>query len=172
MPKEPLCQTKTAKIKRKTSLFLPQKLVFFHVKYPNGCIQTEQLQGRDCVCYKAVIIPDVKTPTRFFTGHCIAGLNSLYSIHKPSVIKRAENSAVDRAFHFMGVGLTDRISDHIIKKTKEGLKDQCDLKSVKTTVCPECGRVWKRDIDGKRGILGICPECEIKKRIFSRVKIV
>jgi hypothetical protein len=170
MTQDPPTETKTPKIKRKMALSLAQKLVFFHVKYPNGCIQTEQLKGRDCICYKAVIIPDVKTPTRIFTGHCIAGLDSIYSIHKPSVIKKAENSAIDRAFHFMGVGLADDEYRCIIKTVSQAKPEM-----KKPAVCSICGRVWKKDKNGNngnKGLLKICPECKMKKKIFSKIKIV
>ena len=167
MRQNPPSETKTAKIKRKTSLTLARKLVCFHGKYPNGSIRTEQLQGRDCVCFKAVIIPDVKAPTRFFTGHCIAGLNTIYSIHEPSVIRKAENSAVERAFHFMGVDLADNAIRHIMEKTNSQA-----LPVKKTAVCDKYGRLWKKNNNGRNGLLKTCPECKVKKKIFSRIKIV
>jgi predicted Zn-ribbon and HTH transcriptional regulator len=172
MHENALSETKTVKTKRKTGLSLPLKLVFFHGKYPNGSIQTEQLQGRDCICYKAVIIPDVKTPARFFTGHCLAGLNSLYSVHEPAVLKKAENSAVDRAFHFMGIDLTDVECCLIGEQSKREDGQKGDLKIKRPAVCRECGRVWETDRNGNGKILAVCPECKIKKKLFSKIKVV
>ena len=141
-------ETKTVKTKRKTGLSLPHKLAVFHGKYPNGSIQTEQLQGRDSICYKAVIIPDVKTPARFFTGHCLAGLNSLYRVHEPAVLKRAENSAVDRVFHFMGIDLRDFECGLASEKSKSETGQRWDPKIKRPAVCRECGRVWEKDRNG------------------------
>jgi rubrerythrin len=39
-------------------------------------------------------------------------------------------------------------------------------------VCRECGRVWEKDENGKREILTTCPECQVKKKIFSKIRIL
>jgi rubrerythrin len=39
-------------------------------------------------------------------------------------------------------------------------------------VCRKCGRVWEKDRNGKSEILTTCPECEIKRKIFSKIKIL
>ena len=107
MPQNPPYETKTEKTKRNISMSLPRKLLLFHAKYPNGCIQTKQMEAQDFISYKALVIPDVKTPTRFFTGHCHAGLK--YKVLESSLSGKAENAAVGRAFTFMGIGLTQKV---------------------------------------------------------------
>jgi hypothetical protein len=44
--------------------------------------------------------------------------------------------------------------------------------SKRPVVCRECGRVWKKDRNGKHEILTTCPECETKRKLFSRIKIL
>ena len=154
MPQKLPTDTKTGKTKRKISLSLHQKLLLFHAKFPNGCIQTKQTEDQDCISYKAFVIPDVKLPSRFFTGHFYVG--SKYKVLESSHAGKAENVAVGRAFTFMGIGLR-----------KPG-----DSKTKKASVCNECGRVWEHEIDGDNSILRTCPECKIKRKIFSKIRIV
>jgi predicted Zn-ribbon and HTH transcriptional regulator len=170
MPQNLPTETKTEKTKRKISLSLPQKLGIFHEQYPNGCIHTQQMEDQDCISYKAFIIPDVKTPSRFFTGHYHAG--SKYRVYESSLSGKAENAAVARAFTFMGIGLKDNKNDQLIRQSEVQNQKQKDLKIKKPAVCSVCGRVWEHEINGNDAILRICPECKIKRRIFSKVRIV
>ena len=105
MPQATPSETKNVKNKRKKALSLTQKLALFHQTYPNGSIKTQQIESHDSIFYKAIVTPDVKFPIRFFNGHCQAGLISLYSVKQPSIVKRAEKQAVEKAFYFMGIGL-------------------------------------------------------------------
>jgi hypothetical protein len=170
MPQNLLTETKTEKTKRKISFSLPQKLMYFHEHYPNGCIQTQQMEDQDCISYKAFVIPDVKTPYRFFTGHCHAG--SRYKVLDSSLSGKAENAAVARAFTFMGIGLRKSENDQIIRQSEDQKQKQGDPKGKKPAVCSVCGRVWAHEIDGNDSILRVCPECTIKRRIFSKIRIV
>jgi len=45
-------------------------------------------------------------------------------------------------------------------------------KTKRPVVCCDCGRVWEKDRNGKRDILITCPECQIKKKIFSKLRIL
>jgi len=163
-------ETKTENTKRKISLSRPQKLLLFHAKYPNGCIQTKQMEEQDCISYKALVIPDVKTPARFFTGHCHAGLK--YKVLESSLSGKAENAAVGRAFTLMGIGLRKSENDQIIKQIRNQNHKQREPKRKKPAVCSECGRIWEHERNGNDAILRICPECKIKRKIFSKVRIV
>jgi hypothetical protein len=46
------------------------------------------------------------------------------------------------------------------------------LKNKRPAVCSECGRVWEKNRNGKSEILITCPECEIKKKILSKLRIL
>jgi hypothetical protein len=168
MPQYLPTETKTEKTKRKIYLLLPQKLAMFHEQYPNGCIQTQQMEDQDCISYKAFIIPDVKTPSRFFTGHYHAG--SKYRVHESSLSGKAENAAVARAFTFMGIGLRKSETDQTTRQSED--QKQKDSKTKKPAVCSVCGRLWAHEINGNESIFRVCPECKIKRRIFSKIRIV
>jgi hypothetical protein len=45
-------------------------------------------------------------------------------------------------------------------------------KTKRPVVCRDCGRVWEKDRNGRSEILITCPECEIKKKIFSKLRIL
>jgi len=45
-------------------------------------------------------------------------------------------------------------------------------KTKRPVVCRECGRIWEKDRNGKSEILITCPECQIKKKIFSKLRIL
>jgi predicted nucleic acid-binding Zn-ribbon protein len=45
-------------------------------------------------------------------------------------------------------------------------------KNKRPVVCRECGRVWEKDGNGKSEILTTCPECEIKRKLFAKIKIL
>lgn len=170
MPQNLPNETKTEKTKRKISLSLPQKLMYFHEQYPNGCIQTQQMEDQDCISYKAFVIPDVKTPYRFFTGHCHAG--SKYKVLESSATMKAEDTAVRRAFTFMGIDLRKSETNQTIGQSEDQKQTQGDPKTNKPAVCSSCGRVWEHEINGNDSILRVCPECTIKKKIFSKIRII
>jgi len=57
-------------------------------------------------------------------------------------------------------------------ETKNPKNIRTKTKTKRPAVCCECGRVWGKDINGKRKILLTCPECETKKKIFSKLRIL
>lgn len=59
-----------------------------------------------------------------------------------------------------------------LPETKTGKNKRKKTRTKRSVVCPECGRVWEKERDGKKEILVTCPECEIKKKIFSKLRIL
>jgi rubrerythrin len=51
-----------------------------------------------------------------------------------------------------------------IKRKKSTIK--------RPVVCRDCGRIWEKDRNGKSELLTTCPECQIKKKIFSKLRIL
>jgi predicted Zn-ribbon and HTH transcriptional regulator len=170
MPQNLPTETKTGKTKRKISLSLLQKLTIFHEQYPNGCIQTKQMEDQDCLSYRALIIPDVEKPTRFFTGHYYVG--SKYKVLESFFSRKAENAAVERAFMFMGIGLKKSDNNQRINQLQKQTEKQKGPVTKKPAVCSECGRVWEHEINGDNSLLRICPDCKLKRKIFSKLRIV
>jgi hypothetical protein len=45
-------------------------------------------------------------------------------------------------------------------------------KTKRPVVCSDCGRVWEKDRNGKSELLTTCPECVVKRKIFSKLRIL
>jgi hypothetical protein len=151
-------KTKTL-TKRKQTVSVAERLMFFNKKYPNGCIRTEQIEMLGQPFYRATVTPDIANPARFFTGHAPALLERGIIFRRATLLDKAEVSAVAMALSLVMSCEMAYGSQRLHQNTKPG-------------VCQECGRVWKRTDDQDSSILGTCPECNIKKRLFSRLKLV
>lgn len=132
---------KAIQFKGKAYVQVKDRVNYFNEKYPQGCIETELVEIRDSmVIFKAVVIPDVAEPNRYFSGYSQASFNDQSSfVNKTSALENAETSAVGRALAFMGIGVIDSIAsvDEINKTTyvkpaqeKDDLRAFCPLHKV------------------------------------------
>jgi len=158
MSQEQNPKTKT-ETKRKQTVPVAERLMFFNKQYPNGSIRTEQVEMLGRPLYRATVTPDIANPARYFTGHAPAVSESGSIFWRTSLLEGAEISAVAMALSLVMSNEMAYESQRLHQKTKPG-------------VCQKCGRVWKRTDDQNGGILGTCPECRIKKRLFSRLKLL
>ncbi len=108
--------------------------------------------------YRATVTPDVANPARFFTGHAQALSESRFIFWKTSFLDGAEESAVALALSLAFAG-------------EEKRADHNEPYMPKTGVCQECGLIWNKAKDQGSNILGTCPECRIKKRLFAKIKV-
>ncbi len=138
---------------------MTERLMFFNKRYPYGCIRTEQVELSGKPFYRATITPDIANPARYFTGHAPAVAEKGLIFRKTTLLEGAEQAAVDSALLLVVPVTADDSAQNGGHKTKTG-------------VCQECGSVWKRTDDQDSGILGTCPECRIKKRLFLRLKVL
>jgi len=95
----------TIKLKGKDYIQVKDRLLFFNEEYPAGMIRTQIKTVSDrMVTFKAVVIPDVSNPTRFFTGH------SFGTVDEVKAFEKLETVAVGRALAFMGIGVLESIA--------------------------------------------------------------
>ena len=137
--KDKTLKDKAIDIKGKKYILISDRVIFFNETYPNGCIQTEQLESTDRVEFKAIVIPDASEPARFFTGHSQAVWGEGY-INKSSALENAETSAVGRALGMMGIGVLDSIAsvDEINKAVAQ--EKNYDPSIEKAPFCSACGK--------------------------------
>jgi hypothetical protein len=151
-------KTKT-ETKRKQTVSVAERLVLFNKQHPNGCIRTEQVGMFGRPFYRATIIPDIANPARFFTGHAPVTAESRFLFRKITLLEGAEISAVAMALS-------------LVMSYEMAYDSQRPHQSTKPGVCQECGRIWRKTDYDESGLLGTCPECRIKKRLFSRLKLL
>jgi hypothetical protein len=162
---------KAINIKGKQYVLVSDRVLYFNEVYPNGCIQTVKLESTDRVEFKAIVIPDVKNPTRVFTGHSQAVWGEGY-INKTAALENAETSAVGRALALMGIGVIDSIAsvDEINKAQAQELKTDPELE--KPPVCSICGQVGIKAKTKTGRIFFTCPEWETHKQENETFKMV
>lgn len=102
---------KAIKIKGKDYVLVADRILYFNQEYTNGKIETILLSepDADMVLMKAIVTPDVKEPSRYFTGFSQAKWNDGY-INKTSAIENCETSAIGRALAMMGIGVIDSVA--------------------------------------------------------------
>ena len=101
---------KTVNIKGKPYVMVKDRIIYFNEHYPNGCIKTEILPStEDKYIIKAVVIPDLENPDRYFTGHAEEIIGSSM-INKTSALENGESSAVGRCLSMMAIGVEDSIA--------------------------------------------------------------
>jgi hypothetical protein len=78
----------------------------------------------------------------------------------------------EKTLQFIGVGRLKDTEEIKECRTLEGRKGKRhNSKRPKLAVCNKCGRVWEKTRDKKSGILKTCPECKMKRKIVSGIKI-
>ena len=110
----------TMKIHGKDYVMVDERLRHFHETYPNGAIETSvntepefliylQTNSKPVFVVRAVVIPDISVPERYFTGHAyeVEGSNN---INDGSALENCETSAVGRALGLLGIGLIGGIA--------------------------------------------------------------
>ncbi len=114
---------KAVDIKGKKYVLVSDRVVYFNENYPNGCIKAELVTAPhdEEIVMKAIVIPDITTPERFFTGYSQAIKGNGY-INKTSALENAETSAVGRALAMLGIGVIESIASvdeiHKAKQTE------------------------------------------------------
>lgn len=112
------------KIQGSDYILVSDRVLAFNADYPNGAIQTEMVKMEgEMIIMKATAIPDVATPTRFFTGYAQEIIGDGF-INKTSALENAETSAVGRALGMMGIGVLDSIAsaDEIVKANNRSVE--------------------------------------------------
>lgn len=111
---------KAIDIKGKKYVLVSDRVIYFNEIYKNGKIETFRALENDMEVFRAVVIPDVEKPERYFVGHSQATWGDGY-INKTSALENAETSAVGRALAFMGIGVIESIAsaDEINKATTQ-----------------------------------------------------
>ena len=90
-------------LKGKNYYTVAERLQAFHKANKNSSIRTELITlDEKVVVIKAVVIPDISNPERFFTGFAEEVRGSSY-INKTSAVENCETSAVGRALANMGI---------------------------------------------------------------------
>lgn len=133
---------KAIQFKGKAYVQVKDRVDYFNNTYPSGCIETQLVEIKDSmVIFKAVAIPDVEKPTRFFTGYSQASFSDTNSfVNKTSALENAETSAVGRALAFMGIGVIDSIASvDEINKTTYVRPVQTSMANQKCELCGAIG---------------------------------
>jgi len=105
----------TMKIHGKDYVMVDERLRHFHEMYPNGAIETSvnvepeflrylQTNSKPVFVVRAVVIPDISVPERYFTGHAYE-VEGSSNINDGSALENCETSAVGRALGMLGIGL-------------------------------------------------------------------
>jgi len=104
-----------------------------------------------------------QTKTKKKTKLSVRGRISVYL--DPATLK----SHREKTLHFVGVG---RLQDTEDVRDIEGQNRAMPTsKKTKPAVCHNCGRVWKKAGGNNGGMLKTCPECKIKRKIVSGIKV-
>lgn len=142
-------KAKAIQIKGKDYVLVSDRVLYFNETYPNGAIITERVESDNpqMEVIKAVVIPDVKTPERRFTGYSQAIRGDWY-INKTSALENAETSAVGRALAFMGIGVIESIASvDEIKKTTTNIYTKKEIKPKMDTEAFEKAKKHLKDLD-------------------------
>ena len=138
-------------IKGKKYVLVSDRVIHFNEKYENGCIQTKLISEPkdERVVIKAKIIPDIKNPDRYFTGHSQEIVGEGH-INKTSALENAETSATGRALASMGIGVIDSIAsaDEMTKATNQSPQIAIDPNEPIPT-CSICKKPMKKSKAGK-----------------------
>jgi hypothetical protein len=117
-------KNKAIDIKGKSYVLVADRVIYFNETYPNGSINTKLLSelNSETVVMKAVIIPDLKFPTRFFSGYSQAKWGE-GNVNRTSALENCETSAVGRALAMMGIGVIDSVAS-VDEMNKAGVSEQ------------------------------------------------
>lgn len=114
----------TISIQGKEYVLVKDRVLFFnenYKNYKNGAIKTEIVKYENGqVIVRAIVIPDVSSPERYFTGMSQAKEDTGY-INRTAALENAETSAVGRALAMMGIGVFDSLAsaDEVAKTESE-----------------------------------------------------
>lgn len=100
---------KAIKIKGKNYVLVSDRVIYFNEEYPNGSIETSYELIENMFIAKTTVTPDVKEPSRRFTGHSQAIIGD-GMVNKTAALENAETSATGRALAMMGIGVIESIA--------------------------------------------------------------
>lgn len=102
---------KAITLKGKQYVQVKDRINYFNEVFENGSIRTELLSEPSSNHYvvKATIVPDVKSPERYFNGLSQAELGK-QGANFEAALENAETSAIGRAMAMMGIGVIDSVA--------------------------------------------------------------
>ena len=100
---------KKIKIKGNDYVMVHERVKEFHNLYPNGSIDTKLVELTDRFITKTIVIPDVSTPERCFTGLSYEDVGS-NNVNSTSALENCETSSVGRALGFLNIGIDTSIA--------------------------------------------------------------
>lgn len=132
---------KAINLKGKQYVQVKDRINYFNEIFENGSIRTKLLSEPSSNHYvvEATIIPDVKSPDRYFNGLSQAELGK-QGANFDAALENAETSAIGRAMAMMGIGVIDGISsvDEINKMSISSPKSTTAPQTTKPTeLCPK-----------------------------------
>lgn len=162
---------KAIDIKGKKYVEVKNRVDYFNQTYANGAIHTELVKSEDIFIVKAIVIPDMAKPERFYTGYSQASFNDKSDANKTAPLEVAETSAVGRALAFMGIGVIDSIaSAEEMRKAQSYQKPKTfnprpivAPQNGQPEVCSKCGNeVTGKVAEYSRGKFGkvLCYDCQ------------
>lgn len=101
---------KAISIKGKEYILVKDRIIAFNENHPNGCIKTfrefDAANNREIV--KAMVVPDMDNPDRYFTGYSQAVYE--WMINWQAALENCESSAVGRALAMMWYWVIESIA--------------------------------------------------------------
>lgn len=135
---------KAIDIKGKNYVLVADRVIFFNENYPNGSINTKLLSelNSETVVMKAIIIPDLKFPTRFFSGYSQAKWGE-GNVNRTSALENCETSAVGRALAMMGIGVIDSVAS-VDEMNKAGVNKESAIEEPRPMASREPAATQKQ----------------------------
>lgn len=101
---------KAVSIKGNQYVLVKDRISAFIEDHKTGSIRTELVSyANGQAVVKAIVVPDVSAPERYFTGYSQAKESDGY-INKSAALENCETSAVGRALAMMGIGVIDSVA--------------------------------------------------------------
>jgi len=152
---------KAIDIKGKNYVLVSDRVIYFNETYLKGSIKTQLVSQPEAqmVVIKAIVIPDITIPERYFTGYSQATWGD-GNVNKTSALENCETSAVGRALAMMGIGVIDSIAS-VDEMKKAGVSNaiyQSDEERMefKDSNCTKCGAPIKISQAGKPYCSALC----------------
>ena len=102
---------KAINLKGRQYVQVVDRITYFNETFKAGSIRTRLLSDPASIHYvvEAKVIPDSKTPERYFSGLSQAKLGT-QGANKDAALENAETSAIGRALGMMGIGVIDSVA--------------------------------------------------------------
>lgn len=159
-------QLPTIQIKNQKYVQVKDRILYFNETYPNGSINTDLVSPIDSktIVVKAMVIPDVKMPERFFSDYSQAVIGQ-GMVNQTAAMENASTSAVGRALGFMGIGIIESVAsaDEVHKAINSQPNDNEVVREVNPDECEHeefwINEVKKEDSPNKGKKFKSCKSC-------------